>query len=69
MAATPLPRRLVYWRAGLAGLRRRLPCRGQILDLGCGCGVPAARHLTAAGDQASGVDIRDVQIERARRLS
>ena len=52
----------------LADLRLRLPDRGQILDIGCGCGVPVARHLTAAGNQVTGVDISDVQIERARRL-
>ncbi len=52
----------------LAELRDRLPGRGQILDIGCGCGVPVARHLTAAGHQVTGVDISDVQIERARRL-
>jgi len=52
----------------LAGLRDRLPERGQILDIGCGCGVPVSRDLTAAGHQVTGVDISDVQIERARRL-
>jgi SAM-dependent methyltransferase len=52
----------------LADLAARLPEHGQILDIGCGCGIPAARHLTAAGHQVTGVDISDVQIERARRL-
>jgi hypothetical protein len=33
----------------LAGLRDRLPERGHLLDIGCGCGIPVARHLTAAG--------------------
>ncbi len=52
----------------LAGLRSRLPAAGSVLDLGCGCGVPVARSLAAAGYQVTGVDISDVQVERARRL-
>ena len=39
-----------------------------MLDLGCGCGVPVARSLAAAGYRVTGVDISEVQIERARRL-
>ena len=38
------------------------------MDVGCGCGVPVARQLAAAGYQVTGVDISDVQVERARRL-
>lgn len=52
----------------LTDLARRLPEHGQILDMGCGCGIPAARHLTAAGHEVTGVDISDVQIQRARQL-
>ena len=52
----------------LAGLLERIPGRGQVLDIGCGCGVPVARRLAAAGHQVTGVDISDIQIERARRL-
>ena len=52
----------------LATLQPRLPVGGSVLDLGCGCGVPVARSLVAAGYQVTGVDISDVQIERARRL-
>ena len=51
----------------LAELRARLP-DGSVLDLGCGNGVPIARSLAAAGYQVTGVDISDVQVERARRL-
>ena len=40
----------------------------RVLDLGCGCGVPVARDLAAAGHLVTGVDIIAVQIERARRL-
>lgn len=52
----------------LAGLRERLPAGAAVLDIGCGCGVPVAQSLTRDGYQVTGVDISDVQIERARRL-
>jgi 2-polyprenyl-3-methyl-5-hydroxy-6-metoxy-1,4-benzoquinol methylase len=52
----------------LADLQTHLPDRGDVLDIGCGCGLPVARCLAAAGHQVTGVDISDVQIERARRL-
>jgi 2-polyprenyl-3-methyl-5-hydroxy-6-metoxy-1,4-benzoquinol methylase len=52
----------------IATLLERLPARASVLDLGCGCGVPVARALAAAGHQVTGVDISDVQIERARTL-
>jgi len=52
----------------LAALRARLPAGGSVLDLGCGCGVPVARSLAAARYHVTGVDISEVQIERARRL-
>lgn len=51
-----------------AALLERLPDRADVLDLGCGCGVPVARALAAAGHAVTGVDISEVQIERARRL-
>jgi SAM-dependent methyltransferase len=52
----------------LVDLQGRLPVSGAVLDLGCGCGVPVARFLADAGHHVTGVDISDVQIERARRL-
>lgn len=52
----------------LVDLQGSLPVSGAVLDLGCGCGVPVARFLANAGYQVTGVDISDVQIERARRL-
>lgn len=53
----------------LEDLHYRLPARrASVLDLGCGCGIPVARSLTTAGHEVTGVDISDVQIQRARRL-
>ncbi len=46
----------------LAALHNRLPARAAVLDLGCGCGVPVARSLVAAGHQVTGVDVSEVQI-------
>jgi ubiquinone/menaquinone biosynthesis C-methylase UbiE len=59
------PEQYDRWLTDLLAL---LPERGHVLDIGCGCGVPVARRLTAAGHQVTGVDISDVQIERARSL-
>ena len=39
-----------------------------VLDLGCGAGVPGAKLLADAGFAVTGVDISEVQIERARAL-
>jgi SAM-dependent methyltransferase len=39
-----------------------------VSDIGCGVGVPAGRWLVDAGFAVTGVDISEVQIERARRL-
>ena len=52
----------------LADLQDRVPAAGRVLDIGCGCGVPVARRRTGAGYGVTGVDISDVQIERARQL-
>ncbi len=52
----------------IAELSQRLGPSASVLDVGCGCGVPVARDLAAAGHRVTGVDISDVQIERARRL-
>ena len=51
-----------------AALGQRLPAGADVLDLGCGCGVPVARALVRAGFAVTGVDLSDVQIDRARRL-
>jgi SAM-dependent methyltransferase len=52
----------------LAGLRARLPAGAAVLDVGCGCGIPVARSLARDGYRVTGVDVSDVQIERARAL-
>ncbi|EGN95206.1 hypothetical protein SERLA73DRAFT_187533 [Serpula lacrymans var. lacrymans S7.3] len=40
----------------------------KVLDIGCGCGVPASRELASAGYSVTGVDISKVQVDRARNL-
>jgi 2-polyprenyl-3-methyl-5-hydroxy-6-metoxy-1,4-benzoquinol methylase len=52
----------------LATLSTRLPASAEILDLGCGCGVPADRWVVERGCRVTGVDVSPVQIERAERL-
>jgi SAM-dependent methyltransferase len=51
----------------LRPLFRVLPRGSDVLDLGCGCGVPDARLLSERF-RVTGVDISDVQISRAKRL-
>jgi trans-aconitate methyltransferase len=53
------------WIGELAAM---LQPSAHVLDLGCGAGVPTSRHLVAAGFTVTGVDISEVQIERARDL-
>jgi SAM-dependent methyltransferase len=55
------------YEAWLAELIPLLEERDPVLDLGCGCGVPATAIL-AERFAVTGVDISPVQIERARRL-
>ena len=56
------------YREWIATLLRRLSVGARVLDLGCGCGVPVSRMLAEAGCSTTGVDVSDVQVERARRL-
>jgi SAM-dependent methyltransferase len=57
-----------HYATWVTRLRERVPAGGSVLDLGCGCGVPLARDLAAAGFAVTGVDLSAVQVERARRL-
>jgi SAM-dependent methyltransferase len=58
-------------RSGYAYWLSRITCSlaagSRVLDLGCGCGIPASREL-AHRYQVTGVDLSPVQIARARRL-
>ena len=48
-------------------LAERLPPGAPVLDLGCGCGLPATKLLSAEFE-VTGVDFSEVQIERAKQL-
>jgi SAM-dependent methyltransferase len=56
------------YSAWLAELSERIPAGATVVDLGCGSGLPVARHLTQSGCHVTGVDISEVQIRRAREL-
>ena len=45
----------------------RLPQGSSVLDIGCGCGLPATKLLAEDFD-VTGVDFSEVQIERAKKL-
>ena len=48
-------------------LAARVPEHSPVLDIGCGCGLPATRLLSRAFD-VTGIDFSEVQISRANRL-
>ncbi|HET8568416.1 MAG TPA: class I SAM-dependent methyltransferase [Candidatus Limnocylindria bacterium] len=48
-------------------LENRLAPGADVLDLGCGCGIPVARRLSRRY-AVTGVDLSPVQIERAHEL-
>jgi ubiquinone/menaquinone biosynthesis C-methylase UbiE len=55
--------------AGWVGeLARLLPEKALVVDLGCGAGIPATRHLAEHGLRVVGADFSGVQLSRARRL-
>lgn len=56
------------YQAWISDLCSRIPAESSVLDVGCGCGIPAARALTTAGHRVTGIDISGVQISRARLL-
>lgn len=51
----------------LARLMPQLPAGAPVLDLGCGCGEPVTRMLAEGGFAVTGIDISQVQIDRARQ--
>jgi len=50
----------------LAELTARLPARADVVDVGCGSGVPVASTLAALGHRVTGVDLSEMQVTRAR---
>ncbi|MGH3620048.1 MAG: SAM-dependent methyltransferase, partial [Pseudonocardiaceae bacterium] len=56
------------YKPWIAALLDALDPGSQVVDLGCGCGVPVARDVTTAGHLVTGVDVSEVQIRRARQL-
>jgi SAM-dependent methyltransferase len=52
----------------LVNLQRQLPASASVLDLGCGCGIPVAKALADNGHHVTGLDLSEVQINRARQL-
>ena len=59
--ASPSPTRLAWLERAV----RRIPLGTDVLDLGCGAGVPMTRAL-AAGRRVTGVDLSARQVELAR---
>ena len=50
----------------LAGFSALLPPGGDVLDVGCGAGVPVARFLVLAGFKVTGVDASSSMLKLAR---
>lgn len=48
-------------------LLARLPEAGEVLEVGCGGGLPVARRIVDAGHRYTGIDISARQIDLARR--
>jgi 2-polyprenyl-3-methyl-5-hydroxy-6-metoxy-1,4-benzoquinol methylase len=46
----------------------RVPVGGDVLDLGCGNGIPASKGLSDNGFRVTGVDLSDTMVDRAREL-
>lgn len=52
----------------LVYVRDRVPVGGDVLDLGCGNGIPASQWLSDNGFRVTGVDLSDTMVDRAREL-
>jgi len=57
-----------FYRDCLELLAGRIKAGSRVLDLGCGCGIPATKELSRR-HRVTGVDISPVQVERARSLA
>ena len=57
------------WRSNkyLDRFTRELPKGAEVLDLGCGDGIPVTEFLTKKNFLVTGIDISEVQIQRAKR--
>jgi cyclopropane fatty-acyl-phospholipid synthase-like methyltransferase len=51
----------------LGELLDRLPAGSDVVDLGCGAGIPSTLAIAKAGHRVRGVDVSEEQIRRARR--
>lgn len=49
-------------------VRDRVPAGGDVLDLECGNGIPAAKWLSDNGFRVTGVDLSDTMVELTREL-
>ncbi len=58
--------RSLFERGWLDRFTALLPAGGAVLDIGCGCGEPIARHLIASGFAVTGVDAAPAMIELCR---
>jgi 2-polyprenyl-3-methyl-5-hydroxy-6-metoxy-1,4-benzoquinol methylase len=47
--------------------RERLPENGRVLDLGCGTGLPYAKHMVEEGFDVLGVDLSEEMVKVASR--
>ena len=48
-------------------LKEKIPAGSPVLDIGCGCGLPATKLLSECFE-VTGVDFSEVQIKRAKKL-
>ena len=58
--------RSLFERGWLDRFTALLPAGGSVLDIGCGCGEPIARHLIASRFAVTGVDAAPAMIELCR---
>ena len=59
--------KMLFEKPWLDRFVRRLPENGEILDVGCGAGVPIAQYLIDLGFAVTGIDASPKMIELSRR--